>query len=202
MPALISTKFEGRITWLGVVADQESDIRSAQIEEVVLDWDGMPGEFHGGRTRPSCIRVKEQHKEGTEIANVRQLTVISAEEMAKTASEMGLDALKPEWLGASLVIEGIEDFTHIPPSSRLQCSSGATLVVDMHNRPCNWPAKEIEKDHKGLGRRFRKAAEGRRGITAWVERPGPLRVGDTVCLHVPDQRGWVHLESCLTGKMS
>lgn len=202
MPALISTGFKGRITWLGLVADQDSDIRSEAIDQVALDWSGMPGEFHGGRTRPSCVRVTEQHKEGTEIANVRQLSVVSAEEMAQIAAEMGLDALNPEWLGASVVVEGIEDFTHIPPSSRLQTESGATLVVDMHNRPCNWPGKEIEKDHKGFGRKFRKAGEGRRGITAWVERPGILRVGDAIQLHVPDQRGWVHHESCLTGKMS
>lgn len=202
MPALISTEFEGRITWLGVVADQDSDIRSAPLEAVTLGWDGMPDEFHGGRTRPSCVRVTEQHKEGTEIANVRQLSLVSAEEMAQIAAEMGLDALRPEWLGASVVVEGIEDFTHIPPSSRLQSESGATLVVDMHNRPCNWPGKEIEKDHKGFGRKFRKAGEGRRGITAWVERPGALRLGDRIRLHVPDQRGWVHHESCLTGKMT
>jgi len=31
---------------------------------------------------------------------------------------------------------------------------------------------------------------GRRGITAWVERPGPLAVGDTVSLFTPTQRGW------------
>ncbi|MEL7012469.1 MAG: MOSC domain-containing protein [Pseudomonadota bacterium] len=202
MPALIATKFEGRIAWLGVVADQESDIRSDPLQEVNLGWDGMPDEFHGGRTRPSCVRVTEQHVEGTEIANVRQLSLVSAEEMADIASAMGLDSLKPEWLGASVVIEGIEDFTHIPPSSRLQSESGATLVVDMHNRPCHWPGKEIEKDHEGFGRKFRKAGEGRRGITAWVERPGSLRVGDRVRLHVPDQRGWAHHEGCLTGKMT
>ncbi|MEM7074524.1 MAG: MOSC domain-containing protein [Pseudomonadota bacterium] len=202
MPALIATHHAGRIAWLGVVADQDEDIRSAAHGETDLDWDGVPGEFHGGRTRPSCVRVTEQHPEGTEIANVRQLSVVSAEELALIAREMGLDALRPEWLGASVVIEGIDDFTHIPPSSRLQSESGATLVVDMHNRPCNWPGKEIEKDHEGYGRRFRKAGAGRRGVTAWVERPGRLRVGDRVTLHVPDQRAWVHHESCLTGKQT
>lgn len=202
MPALIATEFVGRIAWLGVVEDQDSDIRSAPIEEVMLDWNGMPGEFHGGRTRESCVRVKQQHDEGTEIANVRQLSVVSVEEMAQIATEMGLESLKPEWLGASVVVEGIEDFTHIPPSSRLQASSGATLVVDMHNRPCNWPGKEIEKDHQGFGRKFRKAGEGRRGVTAWVERPGALRIGDSFRLHVPDQRNWAHHESCVTGRLA
>ena len=28
------------------------------------------------------------------------------------------------------------------------------------------------------------------GVTAWVERPGTLAVGDAMTLFVPDQRGW------------
>ena len=127
----------------------------------------------------------------------------SAEDLAAIAAEMGLDALRPEWLGASIVVEGIEDFTHIPPSSRLQNGEGGTcLVVDMANRPCHWPGKEVEKDHPGLGKRFKQAAAGRRGVTAWVEYPGPLRVGDELRLHVPDQRAWAHHEHCLTGKLT
>jgi hypothetical protein len=38
-------------------------------------------------------------------------------------------------------------------------------------------------------------AEGRRGVTAWVERVGVLRVGDRLRLHVPDQRPWAHLDA-------
>ena len=34
------------------------------------------------------------------------------------------------------------------------------------------------------------AAKGLRGVTAWVERPGCLRIGDPLRLHVPDQRPW------------
>jgi hypothetical protein len=32
-------------------------------------------------------------------------------------------------------------------------------------------------------------------VTAWVERPGLLRVGDQVRVHVPDQRIWSHQSS-------
>ena len=52
------------------------------------------------------------------------------------------------------------------------------------------PAKAINADHPGAGDRFKAAAKGRRGVTAWVEREGFVRVGDAVTLHVPGQRGW------------
>ncbi|MEM8776056.1 MAG: MOSC domain-containing protein [Pseudomonadota bacterium] len=200
MSALIPTDYYAEIKWIGVVEDQENDIRSTERKTVDVGWDGVPGEFHGGRTREACSRVKSQHPVGTEIANVRQFSIVSEEEMQIIAVEIGVDVLQPEWLGASLVVSGIDDFTHLPPSSRLQNEAGTTFVVDMVNRPCNWPGKEIEKEHPGAGRKFVRAGKGRRGVTAWVERPGPLSVGDTLRLHVPDQRAWAHHEGCLTGK--
>ncbi len=203
MPALIPTDFTARITWLGQVSSQKDNIRSAPRDAVEATWAGVEGECHGGVNRRSCVRVKTQYPEGTEIRNVRQFSIVSAEEMAAIAAEIGLDALRPEWLGASMVVEGIEDFTHLPPSSRLQNGHGGPcLVIDMANRPCVWPGKELEKDHPGLGKKFKPAAAGRRGVTAWVEYPGPLRVGDELTLHVPDQRAWTRLEPCLTGKLT
>ena len=200
MPALLPTDHFARVTWLGRVKGQDTDIRSASLDEVDVTWDGVPDEFHGGRTRPACVRVNSQHTRDTEIANVRQFSVVSAEELAAIAAEVGIDEMNPEWMGASIVIEGIDDFTHVPPSSRLQAEDGTTLVIDMENRPCIYPGQELDKDHKGLGKRFKPAAYHRRGVTAWVERPGRLRVGDKMRLHVPDQRAWSHHAACLTGQ--
>ena len=81
----------------------------------------------------------------------------------------------------------------MPPSSRLQGPDGCTLVIDMENRACVLPGRVIEAQHPGAGTRFKTAANGRRGVTAWVERPGTLRLGDTLRLHVPDQPVWTHL---------
>lgn len=190
MPALKPTDYFATITWVGMVPTQPDDIRSASASELSLTFDGPQGEAHAGRTRPSCVRVKSQHPEGTEIANVRQLTVLSAEEIAEIAVDCGMDDLDPIYLGATLVIEGIADFTHVPPSSRLQAENGTCIVIDMENRPCNLPAREIEKDQPGRGKPFKQAATGKRGVTAWVERPGVLRIGDQLRLHIPDQRPW------------
>lgn len=193
MPALLPTSFTAQIRWIGRVSDREVALQSQALDRAMLRFGGIGGEEHGGVTRPSCSRVVSQHPRGTEIANVRQLSVLSAEEIAEIAARMGLDALEPALMGASLVIEGIPGFTHVPPSSRLQAPSGATLVIDMENRPCMLPARPIEQAHEGHGKAFKAAAVGRRGVTAWVEREGEIALGDVLTLHVPDQPAWAHL---------
>ncbi len=192
MPALIPTTHTGTITWLGYQPEpvEAQIIRALPLTEMALSFGGYAGESHAGLTRPSCGRVLAQYPRGTDIRNVRQLCVVSAEEMAAVAVELGLADWDHAWVGASVVISGIPDFTHIPPSSRLQTKSGATLTVDMENHPCIEPAKTIELVHPGHGKAFKEAARGRRGITAWVEREGMLRLGDSVTLHIPAQRPW------------
>ncbi|WP_299406236.1 MOSC domain-containing protein [uncultured Roseobacter sp.] len=192
MPALLPTQFTGTVTWLGRVIDSEETLRAEGLNSAELTFAGIDGECHGGLTRPSCVRTKAQYPKGTEIRNVRQLSVLSAEELALIASEMGLDEMNPAWMGASMVIEGIPDFSHVPPSSRLQVPSGASITIDMENRPCIYPGREIEKDRPGFGPAFKPAAKNRRGVTAWVEREGSIAVGDIVTLHIPDQPLWAH----------
>ena len=190
MSCLLKSEYSGTITWLGRVLTPEDSIRSEALNAVETTFNGIVGESHSGATRPSCLRVTMLHPKSTEIRNTRQLSILSAEENAEIAASIGLEQLDPSWLGASIVISGVPDFTHIPPGSRLQTAAGTTLTVDLENAPCNWPAKEIEADRPGHGKAFRSAAKGRRGITAWVERPGPLSIGDTVNLFIPTQRIW------------
>ncbi len=201
MPALKPTDFTGIITWLGRVPDREAALESQPQTEIMARFAGPEGEAHGGLTRPSCSRVMGQYKRNTEIRNTRQFSILGAEELAGIAAEMGLNNLDPALLGASMVIAGIPDFSHIPPSSRLQAESGATLVVDMENRPCTLPARPIENSHPGKGKIFKAAAAGKRGITAWVEAEGLLRVGAVVRLHIPDQPIWAALNLARPGSV-
>ena len=101
---------------------------------------------------------------------------------------MGLDELPPEWVGANLVTRGIPDLSLLPPSTRLMFSSGATLIVDMENAPCRFVADVIEKHRPGKGSAFIAAAQHKRGVVAWVEKPGDIGLGDTIVLHMPPQR--------------
>ncbi|MDO9637528.1 MAG: sulfurase [Pseudotabrizicola sp.] len=194
MPALKPTGFVGRITWLGVVPDRDRQLEAEPVQQLQASFDGPAGEAHGGLTRPACSRVKAQYPRDTVIRNTRQFSLLGAEDLAEIAQRMGLDTLDPALVGATMVIEGLPDFTHLPPSSRLQGENGATLVVDMENRPCVLPGKPINAVHPGFGARFKAAAKGRRGVTAWVEREGVFSLGEAVTLHIPDQPVWAHLK--------
>ena len=127
MSALKPTSIIGTITWLGRVTDRDAKLESDALTEIMALFSGPEGEAHGGLTRPSCSRVLGQYPRNTEIRNTRQFAIVSAEELAAMAAEMGLAELDPTLVGASMVIAGIPDFTHLPPSSRLQGAGGLAL---------------------------------------------------------------------------
>ena len=182
--------FVGRVTWLGRVSNRDATLASTACETLNLTLEGAEGEDHSGLTRPSCSRVMNIYPKNTPIANSRQISILSVEELAVIAERMGLDTLEPSLLGATMVIEGIPDLTHLPPSSRLQFASGATFVVDVANRPCVLPAKPIEAAHQGFGAKFKPAGKGKRGIVGWIELGGEVKLGDEVRLFTPDQPVW------------
>lgn len=197
MPILKPTQYHGRITFLGRMIGQYDLLHAEPVQTLTATFADIAGEAHEGLTAPSCSRMTAQYPEGTTIANTRQVSILSAEELAQIAERMGLDRLSPTFLGATIVVEGIPDFSHIPPGSRLQATSGATLVVNLNNRPCTVPSRAIEKAYPGFGKAIKTAAHGRWGVVAWVEREGTLDLGDTLRLHIPDQRVWSHLAGAL-----
>ena len=190
MPTLIESAYSGEVVWLGHVPGARDSLRAEAVDRLELGYAGDAGARHEGTERASCVRVRNLYPQGTEIRNVRQLTILSGEELDGIAADIGLDALDPGLVGASVILRGIPDFTHVPPSSRLQAPSGLTLTIDMENRPCVLPGREIEAEAPGHGTAFKTAAKGRRGVTAWVERPGALALGDRLRLFIPDQRPW------------
>jgi hypothetical protein len=190
MPALRATGLSATIIWLGLVADRDRMLESTPRDHLTLRFSGPEDEAHAGLTRPSCSRVTGLYKRGTPIRNTRQLAILSAEEMDQIAARMGLADLSPDLLGATMVLRGLPDFSHVPPGSRLLAASGACVTVDMENRPCTLPARPIEERHPGFGARFKAAAKGRRGVTVWVEAEGIVHCGDTLRLFVPDQPPW------------
>jgi len=191
MPALIKTESRARIDWLGRVPDRTARLHSAPLKRVELGFDGLRGEAHGGLVRPSCGRVTGLYPRGTEIRNTRQISLMSGEELARIGAEIGVDDLPPELLGVNILLSGLPDFSHVPPSARLLADTGACLTIDVQNRPCILPGREIEAAFPGHGKAFKAAAKGARGVTAWVERPGTLALGDHLTLFIPDQRGWL-----------
>ncbi|WP_299351722.1 sulfurase [uncultured Shimia sp.] len=195
MPALMPTEFFAEILWLGRVEDSVDDLSAEPLDAMDLSFEGIPDDCHNGLTRASCSRVKAQHPRGTTIANTRQLSILSAEELEEIADTMGIEEFDPAWVGASIILRGIPDLTHLPPSSRLQSDNGTCLVVDMENRPCVLPGRVIDREAPGHGKAFKSASKDKRGVTAWVERPGRLSVGDILRLHIPDQRPWAAFDA-------
>jgi hypothetical protein len=179
---------EARTEVILVNSTPDEDLSSSRVASVEVSYAGLQGESHSGLVRSSCVRVRHQYPQGTEIRNTRQISIVSTEELAIIADNMGIAELKPEWLGANLVVSGIPNFSQIPPSTRMIFDGGASLVVDLENSPCKYPGEIIERHHPGFGKLFAKAAVGHRGVTAWVEREGHINTSDAINLYIPPQR--------------
>ncbi|MEM8581143.1 MAG: sulfurase [Pseudomonadota bacterium] len=190
MSLLLPTAIEGEVVWLGRVTDRNETLASTASERLTLDFDGIRGEHHAGLTRRSCARVKRQYAVGTEIRNTRQVSIVSEQELKAVAEAMSIAELKPEWLGANIALKGIEQLTHIPPASRLIFDGGCSLVIDTENTPCRMPAELLETYFPGSGLSFPKHARNRRGVVAWVERPGQIALNERARLHVPHWPGY------------
>jgi len=172
--------------------DRESGLEKSQVGEIRLLFSGIEGDCHGGFNRKSDSRMLKQFKRGTEVRNARQVSILSVEELADIAGIMKIPAVKPEWVGANMVTSGIPDLSLLPPSSRLQFPSGATIVVDMENFPCRYPAEIIERNNPDQAVGFVQAAMHKRGVVGWVEREGEVRSGDTIVTWIPQQRLYAH----------
>ena len=67
------------------------------------------------------------------------------------------------------------------------------MKIDGDNGPCRLSGRSIAKHFDGRGDiefGFVKAAKNRRGLVAWVEKPGKITVGEGVSLRLPEQ--WIY----------
>jgi MOSC domain-containing protein YiiM len=188
MTLLTPTALRGRVEAVLVGRDRADGLEKASVGEVEARFSGLAGDCHSGLTRPADVRVRRQYARDTPIRNTRQASIVSLEEFDEIAAAMGVPEIRPEWLGANLVVSGIPRFTTLPGSTRLIFSSGASLVVDTENAPCRFPAEVIDRRYPGTGPTFVPCAQHRRGVTGWVEREGWIRVGDAIAVHLPPQR--------------
>jgi MOSC domain-containing protein YiiM len=193
LPELLTKlPFQGTVALLLANPDRDSGLEKQPVHEALMTFAGMAGDCHGGLTRKSDSRMLKQYKRGTQVRNSRQLSILSAEELAEVAARMKIPAVKPEWVGANMVVRGIPDLTLLPPSTRLQFPSGAMIVVDAENHPCRYPADVIARHHPEAEMGFVKAAIHKRGVVGWVEAEGLIRTGDAITLWVPPQRLYAH----------
>ena len=192
MALLTRLKITGTVTQLLLRASRDGGFEKTPTGEMDLTFAGPHDDCHAGLTRKSDSRTLALYKRNIDIRNVRQVTVLSEEELADVASALGVPVIKPEWFGANIVIKGIPDLTLLPPSTRLQFSSNATLVVDMENLPCSQIAEVVGRHYPDVQFKLVSAATHKRGVTAWVERQGLIKTGDSVGIVIPPQRLYPH----------
>jgi hypothetical protein len=187
-----SRKLSARVA--GVFAARGEDFITEALGELRLGFDGIEGDFHTGYTRRSGGR-EPWYPRGTEMRNERQLSIVAADELAIVAERMGIAELRPEWIGANLVVEGLERLSMLPRGTLLFFEKGVTLKVDAQNGPCRFAGKSIA-EHAGMADvdagalLFPKVAKRLRGVVAWVEKPGTISNGEAISVRVPEQ--WIY----------
>lgn len=192
MALLTKLKFTGKIEGLYLRPSREGGFEKTATGEMQLSLDGPLGDCHTGPSRKSDSRTLTLYKRGLDIRNVRQLTLLSNEELQVIANELEIKQVDPSWLGANIVFSGIRDLTFLPPSTRMQFPSGAVIVVDMENYPCSQIAEVIGRHHPEVQNMVVKKAMNKRGLTAWVEREGVIKEDDQVAIFIPQQRIYPH----------
>jgi hypothetical protein len=172
----------------GVFVHDESKA-SATVAELVLGYEGVQGDKHAGVVRSSGSR-EPWYGRGTEMRNERQLSLLSVEDLAAVAAELGIAEVKPEWIGGNLVLSGIPHFSLLPPRTVLMFEGGASVRIDGDNAPCRKAGGLIAAHVPGradIEFGFVTAGQHRRGLLGWVERPGTIRPGTSVKVRIWEQ---------------
>lgn len=168
------------------------DFVTAAVDELAMTYEGIPGDRHFGLTRQAGSR-EPWYPRGTEMRNDRQVSLLATDELRAIAAGLGLAAVAPEWLGGNVVVDGLPQFSMLPPRTRLMFEGGVVIVVEGQNAPCKYAGQMIAEAHSGrpeIRLDFVKVAKRLRGLVGWIERPGVMRPGETVTAHVPEH--WMY----------
>ncbi len=162
----------------GIRGDRHAGVRLADVREGAFLSFGLP--------------------KGIEVANYRQFSAVSVEELAKVTQAMSLPRTIPYGcLGENLVLSGIPKLTELPTGTMLFFRKDerqirtAVLVVWSENKPCPGPGEALQDEFPeiiGLARLFPRAAIGKRGVVGSIYASGNIHVGDTVIAKIPHQR--------------
>jgi hypothetical protein len=188
----------GRVETVLVAHTFNSHI-STPVEKInVLIREGVRGDIHAGR-RLVDVREKELLSFGLpkrmEIANHREFSALSIEEMSEISQAMGVPDLPPGLLGENLIVSGIPRFTQLPVGTKLffkknNVPQTAVLVVWGENTPCKKPSEALQQHYSELpniAASFVRHAVGKRGVVGSVYSSGVITQGDIVIAKIPKQ---------------
>jgi hypothetical protein len=185
-------KLEGRVDALLVAKGK--DFITAPASNLNITFEGIEADHHAGLTRKAGGR-EPWYPRGTVMRNERQISLVAFDELAAAATEMGLSEIKPEWIGANIVVGGIANFSMLPTRTLLFFEGGVTIKIDGQNAPCRASGRAIGSgagacDIEGVALAFKDAAKRRRGLVGWVEKPGMIEAGAKVTARLPEQ--WIY----------
>ena len=167
-----------------LIKPHEKGAKSDIVEKVDVEWGGFQGDKHYGDTMPANS-LQKNYPRGTEVRNTRQISIVSVEELKQIAEALGVAMVKPEWVGANILVSGIDQLTQLVPGTRMHFKNGVGLVVAGVTSPCTVAGSKIQEnfpDVAGITTGFPKKAIGKRGIVAWVERTGHIAAGETLAI--------------------
>ncbi|MCU0831582.1 MAG: MOSC domain-containing protein [Rhizobiaceae bacterium] len=183
----------------GVYSATGDSFVTAKVQALTVTFEGIVGDHHAGWTRKAGGR-EPWYPRGTQMRNERQVSIVAREELDAIAEALGLPHVRPEWLGANIVVSGIPRLSMLPPRT-LMFFGDVTLKVDGQNAPCRQAGKAIAdglkadghelEDETGLALAFKDAAKRLRGLVAWVERPGIIKGGSNLKARLPEQ--WIYV---------
>lgn len=158
------------------------------VDEVEVTLEGFVGDKHFGFTMKSNSYQK-QYPKGSQVRNVRQISIVSVEELHEVARDLDLPAIEPAWVGANILLSGIPGLTQLPKGSRLYFENGVGIAVEGDNLPCTTAGGSLQSafpDRQDITSAFPKKALGKRGLVAWVEKPGVIRKGEGVLVRLAE----------------
>lgn len=180
------------MTYTGVlsgifIASDPNSLVSRRVSSVRVLENGLEGDKHQGWFRKADARARHYPK-GTRIWNSRQISIVSEEELALIAKDLGVERVESEWLGANMCLRGVSDVSLLPPRTKIFIPSDdggpdVGLYITAPNKPRVGPGEVIQLNNphiQGLAVQFPKVAMNKRGVVAVVECRGVVREGTTV----------------------
>ncbi|MEO1749161.1 MAG: MOSC domain-containing protein [Pseudomonadota bacterium] len=185
-------RFEAEVD--GLFKASGDNFITSPVDTLDVTLEGIVGDFHGGYARKSGGR-EPWYPRGTHIRNERQVSIVSRGELEEVADEMAIARIEPEWIGANISLLGVPFLSFLPASTLLFFEAGVTIKVDFMNGPCRIAGAAIA-DHLGrpgdddIALGFPKAAKRKRGLVAWIEKPGSISMGEKVRVQIGEQ--WIY----------
>lgn len=191
-------EIHGRVEAVLTATDPDSIVSTPQKKISVILGHGIKGDRHAG---PRLADVRERAlvgfglPKGIEIANHRQISIVSAEDLTDIGAAMGLPSPVPRGcLGENLIVSGIPALTTLPSGTLLffrkdpSALRTAVIAVWGENVPCTGPGEAIQRLYPGipgLAALFPKAAAGRRGLVGSVYCSGHVHQDDEIVARLP-----------------